>query len=203
MRIRWMLLALGAIVVLVMFAFPLWWPAVNRSPLDTSLPGLAELPPEEQPIIEQIALEDVAFAEVLIATGLAEPMVVPLEEQAAPVMQVPTLFTSGEFEQIDAVRWAKGNVLVYQQADESWVIRFEDFEVRNGPQLHLFLSANPQPRTPEQVREGGLGFDWGPLKGAVGSQNYELPAGFDMSQVGSVVIYSVTYQKVFSSAQLF
>jgi len=127
---------------------------------------------------------------------------VPAAEQAPPAMQGPVLYASGDFTAIDAVRWARGTALVYQLADQSWVIRLENFEVRSGPQLHLFLSANPEPRTPEQVREEGLGFDWGPLRGTLGSQNYALPAGFDMDSVRSVVIFSIPYQEVFSSAAL-
>lgn len=200
MRIRWLLLLTGALIVAALFAFPLWWPLVNRSPVADALPGLTDLPQEEQKVIEAIAREDMAFAKALIDAGLAGPVPVPTAEQAPPAMQGPLLYASGEFTTIDAVRWARGTVLVYQLADQSWVIRLENFEVRPGPQLHLFLSANPEPRTPEQVREQGLGFDWGPLRGTVGSQNYALPAGFDMDAVRSVVIFCLPYQEVFSSA---
>lgn len=194
---------MGGLVVAGLFAFPAWWPVVNRSPVADALPGLTDLSPEEQEVIETIAVEDMAFARALIEAGLVGPVDVPEDEQAMPDMQAPTLYKSGEFTRIDAVRWAVGNVLVYQEADGSWLIRLEDFEVRNGPQLHLFLSANPQPRTPEEVREGGLGFDWGPLRGTRGSQSFRLPAGFDMAAVKSVVIFSMPYQEVFSSATLF
>lgn len=202
MRVRWYILALGAIMVLALFAFPLWWPLVNTPPPRNTLPGLDDLPPEEQPVIERIAAEDRAFAEALIAAGLMGPAPVPEAEQAMPQMQGPTLYATGTFTQIDAVRWARGTVTIYQEIDGGWVIRFEDFEVRNGPQLHLFLSAHPQPRTPEEVRAEGLGFDWGPLKGTLGNQNYRLPAEFDMSAARSVVIFSLSFQEVFSSAEL-
>jgi hypothetical protein len=203
MRTRWLILFLGALGVVALFAFRLWWPLVNRSPIADALPGLTGLPVEEQAIIEEIARSNMAFAEALIASGLADPKVVPEAEQMLPEMQGPSLVKSGEFTTIDAVRWARGSVQVYQIADGSWLVRLEGFEVRNGPQLHLFLSANPQPRTPEEVREGGLGFDWGPLKGTLGNQNFALPSGFNMGAVKSVVIFSIPYQAVFSSAQLF
>jgi hypothetical protein len=202
MRTRWFVLVVGAVLVVILFAFPLWWPLVNRSAMAEVLPGLADLPLAEQAVIEQIATEDRAFAEALIATGLAAPAVVPEAEQAMPAMQGPVVYATGEFVALDAVRRASGTVTVYQDADGSWVIRLEDFTVRNGPQLHLFLSEHTAPRTPDEVRQGGLGLDWGPLKGAVGNQNYRLPPEFDMSRVGSVVIFSVPYQEVFSSAQL-
>ena len=119
-----------------------------------------------------------------------------------PTMLSPTIFASGEFTELDAVRKAEGTVTVYQQADGSWLIRFEGFQVRHIPQLHLFLSAHPDPRTPEEVRAEGLGLDWGPLKGEAGNQNYPMPAGFDMSAVQSVVIYALPYGEVISTAPL-
>ncbi len=203
MRTRWIVLLFGALLVAGLFAFPLWWPLLNRSPVADALPGLGDLPPDQQAVVEVIAGEDIAFAAALIESWRAGPDAVPEADQAMPEMQGPTLYKSGEFTQIDAVRYAEGTARVYQQADGSWMIRLEGFEVRNGPQLHLFLSAHPEPRTPEEVREGGLGLDWGPLKGSVGNQNFPLPAGFDMAAVRSVVIFSIPYQEVFSSAQLF
>lgn len=203
MRTRWFIVLLGAMMVAGLFLFPWWWPLVNRSPVADALPGLTDLPADEQAVIEEIAGEDMAFAQALIASGLAGPDPVPEAEQEMPQLQGPALYKTGTFTTIDAVRRAQGSVKVYQLADNSWLIRLEGFEVRNGPQLHLFLSANPQPRTPEELREGGLGFDWGPLKGTIGNQNFALPAGFDMAAVQSVVIFSVPYQEVFSSAQIF
>lgn len=203
MRTRWFILGLGALVVVALFAFPVWWPILNVSPISQTLPGLTDLPLAQQEIIEQIAVENMAYAEALIATGLEEPSVVPADDQALPAMQGPTIYARGTFSEIDAVHKTEGSVVIYQKADGSWLVRLEDFSVRSGPQLHLFLSAHPEPRSPEEVRLDDLALDWGPLKGTLGSQHYELPAGFDMSAVRSVVIYSVTYQDVFGSAQIF
>ncbi|MFC1959836.1 DM13 domain-containing protein [Chloroflexota bacterium] len=207
MQTRWFLLGMGALVVVALFAFPLWWPVVNRSPVSNALPGLSDLPLDEQEVIGQIALENMAFAEALIAAGLEEPSVVPLVDQALPLMQGASSYAVGEFSAIDAVRQAEGTVTVYEVIGEggqnSYVVRLEDFAVRNGPELHVFLSAHPQPRTPEELRANGLGIDLGPLKGTVGSQNYQVSGGFAMSEAQSIVIYSNPYQEVFSSAQLF
>ncbi len=202
MRLRWIALSLGGLVIVVLFAFPLWWPALNRRVEEEAFPGLSQLSAEERAAIQAIALENRALAQACIDAALAGPVVVPEADQAMPLMQGPTVYAVGEFTTIDAVRRASGEVTLYQQADGSWVLRFEDFEAHSGPQLHVFLSAHPQPRTPEQLREQALGLDLGPLQGTVGAQNYLLPAEIDMSFVRSVVIYSVSYQTVFSSAQL-
>lgn len=202
MRIRWIVLTVGGLIILGLFAFPLWWPIVNVSPVSSALPGLTDLPPAEQDVIEQIAVEDLPFARALIEGAQATPIPAPESEEAMPELLSPTIFSSGEFTEIDAVRRAEGTVTVYQLADGSWLIRLEGFRVRHVPQLHLFLSAHPDPRTPEEVRADGLGLDWGPLKGEAGNMNYPMPAGFDMSAVQSVVIYALPYGEVISTAPL-
>lgn len=202
MRTRWLILGVGAGLVAILFTFPFWWPIINHAVVVEVLPGLLELPLDEQSVIEAIAAEDRAFAEALIATGLAAPIVVPESDQAMPAMQGPVVYATGEFEVIDAVRWATGTVTIYEESNGSWVIRLENFEVRNGPQLHLYFSMHEAPRTLDQLREGGLSLDWGPLQGTIGNQTYRLPAGTDMGQIQSIVIFSVTYQEIFSTAQL-
>lgn len=203
MRIRGAIILLGALIVITLFVFPFWWPMVNRSPISQALPQLDQLPAEEQAVIEEIAARDMALAEALISSGLAQPEPLPLEDQAMGDLQGPTLVSQGSFDERDAVHRAVGDVLVYQLADGSWFIRLENFEVRNGPQLHLFLSAHERPMNATELRENGLGFDWGALKAPIGSQNYVLPAGFDMASVQSIVIVALPYMDIFSSAQLF
>lgn len=209
MQTRWFLLGVGALLVVALFAFPVWWPFVNRSPVSDALPGLLDLPLAEQEVVAEIAQENMAFAEALIAVGLEEPSVVPLEDQALPLMQGASTYATGTFTTIDAVRQAEGTVTVYEVIGEggtqsSYVIRLENFVVRNGPDLHVYLSAHPQPLTLEELQlNRDYYIDLGLLQGMVGSQNYELAAGFDMNEVQSVVIFSLEYQEVFSSAQLF
>jgi len=47
-----------------------------------------------------------------------------------------------------------------------------------------------------------LDFDAGPLRGTFGTQNYELPIELDLSQYGSVVIYSPSLDTIYSIAPL-
>lgn len=48
----------------------------------------------------------------------------------------------------------------------------------------------------------GQFLDLGELKGNVGSQNYEIPAGTDLSIYNSVVIYCQPFHVVFATATL-
>lgn len=47
-------------------------------------------------------------------------------------------------------------------------LRFEDFQVTNGPDLYVYLAVHPQPRTRAEVDEGFVNL--GRLKGNVGPQ---------------------------------
>jgi hypothetical protein len=78
-------------------------------------------------------------------------------------------------------------------------LRFEDFSVTNGPDLHVLLAVDPAPASREDL---GDYVDLGSLKGNLGSQNYEIPPGTDLSQFKSVVIYCVPFHVVFATATL-
>jgi hypothetical protein len=44
--------------------------------------------------------------------------------------------------------------------------------------------------------------DLGSLKGNIGNQNYEIPAGTDISEYQSVVIYCLPFHVIFSTATI-
>ena len=52
----------------------------------------------------------------------------------------------------------------------------------------------------EVYAEGYL--DLGPLKGNIGSQNYELPPGYQVPEEMTMVIYCVPFNVVFTTAEL-
>lgn len=75
-----------------------------------------------------------------------------------------------------------------------------------GRSLHVLLSAYPNPTTKSDLDQvARLQLDLGPLKSGAGSQNYIItdPA-FNVENYtnGSVVIYSLPYETVFSYASL-
>jgi hypothetical protein len=92
-----------------------------------------------------------------------------------------------------------GTAVILQQGDQR-VLRFEDFRVTNGPDLHVILSKSADP-----ISSGALGdehIDLGSLKGNMGNQNYELPADLDLSEYQSVVIYCQPFHVIFAAATL-
>jgi hypothetical protein len=106
---------------------------------------------------------------------------------------------SGSFIGADSFHQGSGRVAVYENGDER-VLRFEDFSVTNGPDLHLILTKHPAPSDRSDVGEDYL--DLGSLKGNIGNQNYEIPDGFDLSVYKGVVIYCVPFHVVFATATL-
>ncbi len=106
---------------------------------------------------------------------------------------------SGQFEDFDNFHQGSGTATIYELEDGSKILRFEDFEVTNGPDLHVLLVPNSDPANRDDIT-GYL--DLGSLKGNIGDQNYDLPADFDTSQYASVAIYCQPFHVIFSVASL-
>jgi Electron transfer DM13 len=125
----------------------------------------------------------------------------PIAEQQAAQDAAPIALASGSFRDGDSFHKGSGKAGIYQVADGSYVLRFEDFEVTNGPDLHVYLAKHANPTTTSEVNEGGY-LDLGSIKGNQGAQNYAIPAGSDLSLYKSVVIYCQPFHVVFSVAPL-
>ena len=68
-----------------------------------------------------------------------------------------------------------GMATIYRFDDGRRVLRIEDLDTSNGPALFVYLSANPA-AGPEGAFDDTY-VNLGSLKGNVGDQNYEVPAG--------------------------
>ena len=128
-----------------------------------------------------------------------------VEERASEAMpgeqDAAVALLRGEFRDADAFHKGSGTATVYRLPDGAQVLRFEDFNVTNGPDLRVLLSAHPDPETSAQVKDGGY-VELAKLKGNVGNQNYELPEGVDAAAYQSVVIYCRPFKVLFSVAPL-
>jgi len=113
----------------------------------------------------------------------------------------PSILAVGQWQGIDSFHQAQGKALLVRLPDGRRFIRFEDFRVTNGPDLYVYLSGHPSPRTSAQLHEGAV-FEVARLKGNIGNQNYELPADFDLSKFKSVAVYCKRFSVMFGSAQL-
>lgn len=113
----------------------------------------------------------------------------------------PVTLATGTFSGTDSVHRGEGTALLVRLADGRRFLRFESLKVTNGPDLYVYLSGHPSPRTSAQLHEGAahqVAF----LKGNQGNQNYELAADLDLSKFKSAVIYCKRFSVVFATAEL-
>ena len=187
-------LLIGAGVLAIPSAALAWW---LGSPLflDTTVD-------ETFPVIEAAGLPSTA-PEPISPPIAEDPTEVPTEETAPPGEETtePTLLLGGSFTDADSAHRGSGSAAVYLLEDGSWVLRFEEFEVTNGPDLHVLLVPTNDSVDRNLLDEIGYQ-DLGKLKGNVGNQNYEIPAEFDPDGPWTVVIYCDPFHVVFSTAQL-
>lgn len=193
-----------------------------------AIPDEAELSQLSEPQREAVATKVMEAAQAMPDHEMDEPMPVaatamevestetqetpeqatatrPPEEQATetptaePEPAQPIVVLQGQFQDADSFHQGSGSATLYQLPDGGLVLRFEDFSVTNGPDLHVLLAVDPAPASREDL---GDYVDLGSLKGNLGNQNYEIPPGTDLSQFKSVVIYCVPFHVVFATATL-
>lgn len=134
-------------------------------------------------------------AVVALGWGLSAPSGALAQSDQSVIMAM------GQWQGADSFHQAQGKALLVRLPDGRRFIRFEDFRVTNGPDLYVYLSGHPSPRTSTQLHEGGA-FEVAVLKGNIGNQNYELPASLDLSKFKSVAVYCKRFSVMFGSAQL-
>ncbi len=97
-----------------------------------------------------------------------------------------------------------GSVQLLGMPDGSRVLRVADLQTSNGPLLKVFLTDAPVlPGTDGWgVFDDGRWVDLGELKGNIGSSNYALPAGTDLTGLTSVSIWCDRFNVSFGAAEL-
>jgi hypothetical protein len=94
-----------------------------------------------------------------------------------------------------------GTATLYRRPDGARVLRLQDFRTSNGPDVRVYLVAAADVRD-EATVTGGQFVELGALKGNVGNQNYEVPAGLDLSRYRTVTIWCRRFSVNFGSAPL-
>jgi len=105
-----------------------------------------------------------------------------------------TMTLMGNFvEAGDGFHKAEGIVKVINLADGRTFLRLENLKTTNGPDLYVYLSVGKDPSDIVNL---------GRLKGNIGNQNYEIPAGTDLSKYDTVLIWCKAFSTLFGSAKL-
>jgi hypothetical protein len=177
---------LGLVIVLGITAALGWWliaPAFIDKEVNEPLPvAVVEASPTP------------ALVETSPTAQAVEPQ--PTNEIAAGAEQI---LLKGSFHNL--AHLSAGEAVVYQLADGSRILRFQNFSVDNGPDLYVYLvPIDPVPSTTNSEIAGS--YSLGRLKGNIGDQNYEIPADLDLSQYNSVVIWCQAFAVPFAAAPL-
>lgn len=107
----------------------------------------------------------------------------------------PSLVSQGAFSGADDFHFAEGSALIVETEPGTFVLRFEDFSIRNGPDLFVYLSSDPDAPSADGVRLGEL-------KATDGAFNYEVPAGTDVSSLRYAMVWCDRFSVLFATAAL-
>jgi hypothetical protein len=112
---------------------------------------------------------------------------------------IPTKVVEGNFRGI--AHETKGMAAIYKLPDGKRVLRFSGFETSNGPDVHVYLVAATDAKDDDTVKKSGF-IDLGSIKGNIGDQNYELPAGVDLDTYRAVTVWCKRFGVNFATAPL-
>ncbi len=198
------------------------WVEANRLPsavaavlfLAVTLPtGYYLLSPlwERTTLVEASPLDSATVATLLDDAGSATATPVPAsggasgdgtapagdasEATPAPVETGPRLVSTGELLGADAFHFAEGQALIVETEPDTFILRFEDFSIRNGPDLFVYLTSDPDEPSADAVRLGEL-------KATDGAFNYEVPAGTDVSTLQYAMVWCDRFSVLFATALL-
>ncbi len=180
----------------------------------TDTPGTAESQPARRgPVRGALALvkRHRVVSGVLAAVGIGlaifvllyfQPQKLFIDDRVNEAMPGETAAftegTSGEFRGL--AHPGSGRAVVFTRPDGSRFLRLEDLKVDNGPDLFVYLSTTPGDAGEDAFP--GTFLNLGKLKGNIGSQNYEIPSGADLSRYRSVAIYCKRFTTPFAAAPL-
>lgn len=119
---------------------------------------------------------------------------------AAAVMAQDGLLASGSFRDGDPVHRGSGSLRITRSPDGTRRIEMQDMQIVPGPNLFVYLVAEPDPLFPEDVTAAFRSL--GDLKSLTGDQSYTIPDDVDLADWGSVVVWCDTFKTAFAVATI-
>lgn len=125
---------------------------------------------------------------------------------AALVLQASAAFSQGDVVATGTFHGAahktSGRATVYSINGKE-TLRITNFKTSNGPDVHVVLIAATDAQDDENFLSKNVErVDLGKLKGNEGDQNYNIPAGTDLSKFKAVSIYCERFNANFGTAPL-
>jgi hypothetical protein len=178
----------SALALVAAFAIggPLTWYLASPIWIRTSL---VEAGPTAAPAIVPTPAASVALS----APTASSPSGPTPPPTAAPTPFSPTTVATGRFSGTDDFHFGRGTASIVEVEPDRYHLRLDDFSVRNGPDLYVYLSTDA-----DDYADGSL--EVGLLKATDGSFGYELPAGTDPSRFRSAIIWCKQFSHLFAVA---
>jgi Electron transfer DM13 len=114
--------------------------------------------------------------------------------EAEPVRLVSGRFHTNAHE-------TKGVATIYVLDDGRRVLRFTEFSTSNGPDVRVYLVAAADVQEEDAAKQAGF-VDLGAMKGNIGDQNYDIPAGLDLTKYRAVSVWCRRFSVNFGAAPL-
>ena len=153
------------------------------------------------PLWERNFLDEASPIEAAAGPGDARAPVVTSPAAVVPnaesTSSAGTRITSrGVFRGADDFHFGRGDAQIIRTETGTHVLRFENFSVRNGPDLYVYLSRD---ETGKRIDES---LNLGRLRATDGAFNYELPSNIDLASIRSVVVWCRQFTTLFAHAPL-
>jgi hypothetical protein len=117
----------------------------------------------------------------------------PAPTPVDPTAFAPSIVAAGSFHGTDDFHFGRGTATIIESAPGTYLLRFEDFSVRNGPDLFVYLSPDPADYTDDAL-------ELGRLKATDGAFNYELPPGTEPADFASAIVWCKQFSHLFAVA---
>ena len=174
-------------IIIVIVAIAIGWylisPAFTTSEID-----------EESPLIIRDSLTSMTDHEKAEFDSAVEAMADQTNEMmdSTPMSSsTAQLLSQGTFK--PRAHEVGGEALLIEDANGNKVLRFENFDTINGPNLHIYLSSS---------LGAGDSIDLGKIKATKGNVNYAIPDNIDTDKYNKVLIWCVPFNVLFSYADL-
>ncbi len=141
----------------------------------------------------------IAAALAVSLSGMAVAAPAAFAETPTAAKTVSSEQPSGTF--IKKKKKLKGAWEVVQRGDKSFIVFSEDFRAANGPDLKVFLSPQTVSEVTGKTAVNGA-INIGELKSTKGVQEYEIPAGVDLSSFNSVLVHCEAYSVLWGGGDL-
>lgn len=166
-------------------------PEFDRSAVSASTPVATATSPPESDESSPTSVAETAAASTPAATAAATAA--PTEDAGSD--GGAQLVAFGEWQGSDDFHFARGDAYIVETEPGVYILRVENFSVRNGPDLFVYLSRNPDGWEEEAINLGDL-------KATDGAFNYEIPSDIDIDEFKSAVVWCRRFAVLFGHATL-